>query len=498
MSVFARDNISQLVLKYVEWLERRRGCRRTSSTDKWQPVSCATVANYLNSLVAIVKFQLRQQLDKRDPLIDQLRNLRSQAESYSFTDKRFEKAHPEWCTWQELQVAREKCRSAFDEMDSSAEDGERDSRAYLLQLRELCLLCLFTICPPPRCSVIRLLEWDKTLVVSADQWQLDLTDITHAATRHKTHKRKGAMRLPLPKMLSPYLAKLKALSARGVSAVFPPGLLSSASSDTASEALMGTNSFTSFVKRTFRKYTPGGQAPNPSLLRSIFTTWLYSLRYDKEDDFLQKIKASSAKWKAHSQQVAGAVYNKEQVYQKREFALLLSFCEEYARRHAYDRQSGDAETEEAEADTTEPVRQKRKRSRAQSEANDSTEAFTVDKLIRVRVTERDGKQVLVQWEGYRRPTWEPYDSIQQQLPELVAELPTDDDMGKGPEDEEEDPLHSFVEHFITEHRIDSAFRWRPDRLNELEHAAACWVPPVHETADQLRRAIMSVVRGVGS
>ena len=186
MSVFARDNISQLVLKYVEWLERRRGCRRTSSTDKWQPVSCATVANYLNSLVAIVKFQLRQQLDKRDQLIDQLRNLRSQAESYSFTDKRFEKAHPEWCTWQELQVAREKCRSAFDEMDSSAEDGERDSRAYLLQLRELCLLCLFTICPPPRCSVIRLLEWDKTLVVSADQWQLDLTDITHAATRLHT------------------------------------------------------------------------------------------------------------------------------------------------------------------------------------------------------------------------------------------------------------------------------------------------------------------------
>ena len=492
MSVFALDNISQLVLKYVEWLERRRGCRRTSSTDKWQPVSCATVANYLNSLVAIVKFHLRQQLDKRDPLIDQLRNLRSQAESYSFTDKRFEKAHPEWCTWQELQLARERCRSAFD---SSAEDGERNSRAYLLQLRELCLLCLFTICPPPRCSVIRLLEWDKTLVALEDeQWQLDLSDVTHAATRHKTHKRKGAMRLPLPKMLSPYLVKLKALSARGVSAVFPPGLLSAASSDTAGEALMGTTSFTSFVKRTFRKYTPGGQAPNPSLLRSIFTTWLYSLRYDKEDDLLQQIKASSAKWKAHSQQVAGAVYNKEQVYQKREFALLLSFCEEYARRHAYDRQSGDAENEDKQADTVEPLekRRTRKRSRIQSETNESTEAFTVDKLLRVRVTERDGKQVLVQWEGYRRPTWEPYDSIQQQLPELVAELPTDDDMGEGREDE--DTVHGFVKQFITQHRIDPAFRWRPDRLNELEHAAACWLPPIHETADQLRRAIMSLVR----
>ena len=515
MGVFALDNISQLVLKYVEWLERRRGCKRVSPTDKWQPVSCATVANYLNSLVAIVKFQLCQQLDKRDPLIDQLRNLRSQAESYSFTAKRFEKAHPEWCTWAELQMAREKCRAAFDDMDSS-EDTDRDSRAYLLQLRELCLLCLFTICPPPRCSVIRLLEWDKTLVASgasAEQWHLDLTDVGHAATRHKTHKRKGALRLPLPKMLSPYLSKLRAASVRGVNAVFPPGLLSAVPTDStggtssASDALMDTHSFTYFVKRTFRKYTPGGQAPNPSLLRSIFTTWLYSLRYDTEDDFLQQIKASSAKWKAHSDRVAGAVYNKEQVYQKREFALLLSFCEEYATRHAYDRQSKDNENgEDEEADTTEPdptrqQRQTRKRSRPQSEVNNSTDseaAFTVEKLIRVRVSERDGKQVSVQWEGYRRPTWEPYESIQQQLPKLIAELEARHThhlrQGREDEEDEDDRLHSFVKHFIAEHHIDPAFRWRPDRLNELEQAAACWVPPIHETADQLRRAIMSLVR----
>ena len=51
MGVFELDNISRLVLEYVEWLERRRGSRPRSPTDKWQPVSCATVANYLNSLV---------------------------------------------------------------------------------------------------------------------------------------------------------------------------------------------------------------------------------------------------------------------------------------------------------------------------------------------------------------------------------------------------------------------------------------------------------------
>ena len=162
MTVFALPNISSLVLEYVEWLEQRRGSKRRAPDDhSFQPVSCATVSNYLNGLVSIVKFQLRHDLALREPLLDQLRNLRSQAESYAATQKRFEKVHPAWCSWPQLQLAREKCREAFDR---SADGDEHDSDAYLLQLRELCLLCLFTICPPPRCSIIRLLEWDKTLV----------------------------------------------------------------------------------------------------------------------------------------------------------------------------------------------------------------------------------------------------------------------------------------------------------------------------------------------
>ena len=186
MSVFTLPNISSLVLEYVEWLEQRRGSKRRASDDQsFQPVSCATVSNYLNGLVSIVKFQLRHDLTLRDPLLDQLRNLRSQAESYAATQKRFEKVHPAWCSWPQLQSAREKCREA---VDRSADDAY-DSDAYLLQLRELCLLCLFTICPPPRCSIVRLLEWDKTLVRSSREgrWVVDLTDPSHAASQHKTH-----------------------------------------------------------------------------------------------------------------------------------------------------------------------------------------------------------------------------------------------------------------------------------------------------------------------
>ena len=86
MSVFALPNINYLVLNYVEWLEQRRGAsKRQAAADNgvipFQPVSPATVANYLNGLVAIVKYQLQHDIHLRDSLLDQLRNLRSQAES---------------------------------------------------------------------------------------------------------------------------------------------------------------------------------------------------------------------------------------------------------------------------------------------------------------------------------------------------------------------------------------------------------------------------------
>ncbi len=331
MSVFTLPNINVLVLSYVEWLEQRRGNKRQAVDDTtFQAVSCATVANYLNGLVSIVKFQLRDDLRSRDHLLDQLRNLRSQAESYSMTQKRFEKVHPAWCSWQELQQAREKCRSAFDSRPGS-EAGDTD---YLLHLREVCVLGFFTICPPPRCSILRLLEWNKTLVQDAkDHWVMDLTDLSHAATRHKTHKKKGALLLPLPAVLYPYLTRLHQLSPGRRWA----GVPSRAAISSRHSPFMAPTGFTLFVKTTFGKYTEGGKTPNPSLLRSIFTTWLYGLQYDSDDTYLQEIKASSAQYKAHSEMVARTVYNKELVYQAKQFAQLLSFCERYSERFAYDR-----------------------------------------------------------------------------------------------------------------------------------------------------------------
>ena len=516
MSVFALPNINLVVLEYVQWLEQRRGSKARAADDaSFQPVSSATIASYVNNLISIVKFQLRHDLHLRDPLLDQLRNLRSQADSYAVTQKKFERVHPQWCSWQELQVAREKCRASFDELPKD----EQVNVSYLLHLREVCLLGFFTICPPPRCSIVRLLEWNKTLVQDASgRWAIDLTDLSHAASRHKTHKRKGAMLLPLPKCLYPYLALLRQSTPRGEGPVFP-----SSRRVASSVACMGPTSFTSFVKLTFSKYTDSGRGPNPSLLRSIFTTWLYGLQYDTEDPFLQEIKASSAKWKAHSEQMAVTVYNKDVIYQHKAFAQLLLFCETYSERFAYDRQverpmqatdshlRGEpraravSPADEGKAELSGHRRSSRKRSRVvaahSTDDGHDTEGdeYVVEAMLNIRVNKHGEKQVQVKWEGYNRPTWEPYQSMKQQLPDLLAKLESDlaeaDDVEEAQEarDDEESMVHAFLIGYVATHKVDRGYRWWPDRLNTLEMAAEAHNPRIRQTGQELRKKMMQLV-----
>ena len=282
------------------------------------------------------------------------------------------------------------------------------------------------------------------------------------------------MLLPLPKAVYPYLALLRQLTPRGEGPVFP------ASRRAASTSLsMSPGVFTSFVKATFSKYTEGGKGPNPSLLRSIFTTWLYGLQYDTEDAFLQEIKASSAKWKAHSEQMAATVYNKDLIYQHKAFAQLLLFCERYSQRYAYDRQASadqprvQAERsmtaagshlrgerrdrarsplQESEAESSSHGQSSRKRSREKASHNTNTgqdggaDEYVVEALLDVRVNKHGEKQVQVKWEGYHRTTWEPYQSMQKQLPDMLLRLENEVAKADGKEvrDDEDSTVHAFL------------------------------------------------------
>jgi hypothetical protein len=377
----------------------------------------------------------------------------------------------------------------------------------VLHLRELVVLCLLTICPPPRCSVVRLLEWGKTLVHDAaagGQWMIDLTDPAHAATRHKTHKKKGAMRLPLPKLIQPYLTQLREQShAIKGDALFPSRTTSSRISASGNMCL-GPSSFTRFVKATFVKYLEGGQAPNPTLLRSIFTTWLYGLRYDTEDVFVQQIKASSAKWKAHSEQVAASVYNKELVYQHQAFTQLLLFCEAYSARFAYDgitieQDPGSSATELTEPEAQHRGDERRSPRRKRKTPPPDTDKYVVEELVDVRIHRSGNKQVSVKWDGYLKCTWEPYESIQQQLPQMLRALEASlmDDLQNAEEqehDNERERVQRFLTKYVTTHGISSNDRWTPDRWAAFEHAVALQVPPLKVTNHRLQKNLMGLLR----
>ena len=83
------------------------------------------------------------------------------------------------------------------------------------QLQTLVLLCMYTIAPPARCSIVRLLEWDTTLVKSTTDPTRYVIDLRNnpdaAASKHKTvkHYRRGI--LPLPCMLTAHIDRLRQL-----------------------------------------------------------------------------------------------------------------------------------------------------------------------------------------------------------------------------------------------------------------------------------------------
>jgi Chromo (CHRromatin Organisation MOdifier) domain len=104
---------------------------------------------------------------------------------------------------------------------------------------------------------------------------------------------------------------------------------------------------------------------------------------------------------------------------------------------------------------------------AHSAATDTVE-YAVEKLIDVRMDDQAMKQVLVKWEGYRRRTWEPYESIQKQLYEMVEELEQQlssaicvdgmDDPSTGSGDNGTDSRRAFLQDYIDKHNIGASYR----------------------------------------
>ena len=204
------------------------------------------------------------------------------------------------------------------------------------------------------------------------------------------------------------------------------------------------------------------------------------------------------------------MYNKDVIYQHKVFAQLLLFCETYSERYAYDRQAQAERTtqvsessDKGNAELSGHRRSSRKRSRvvathgADAGQDADGDEYVVEAMLDVRVNKHGEKQVQVKWEGYNRPTWEPYQSMKQQLPDVLAKL--EDDLAEADDkeeaDDEERTVHAFLVEYIATHKVDRGYRWWPDRLNTLEMAAEAHNPRIRQTGQKLRKKIMRLVNG---
>ena len=77
----------------------------------------------------------------------------------------------------------------------------------------------------------------------------------------------------------------------------------------------------------------GPRQPPPSLLRSIFVTWLNSLPYADDREFLVELQQSAAEFQTHTLATANAVYDADVVSYERLLAL-TRVCERFAERVA--------------------------------------------------------------------------------------------------------------------------------------------------------------------
>jgi hypothetical protein len=178
----------------------------------------------------------------------------------------------------------------------------------------------------------------------------------------------------------------------------------------------------------------------------------------------------------------------------------------YSSRFAYDAGPGEEVRHQRQKSTrasTRPlVGKRRQRSEADASASvgQTTDAYVVEQLVDIREDGEGVKQVLVAWEGYRRRTWEAYDSMKEQLPKLVVQLEQqlrrandgDDDLE---DDDDVDDGRSFLQAFIAQHSISTTYRWTPDRIAALELAASLRSPPVKITVVELVKTAIALVRG---
>jgi hypothetical protein len=183
----------------------------------------SSIANYLNSLVVLAKFyfvdnplaDMSFTLERVDTefVLAGLRRVRAQTNAKAKTELLQKPLHAQWLSWSQCQQVRRACRVAYD----AAATGDHNSKSAKRLLKSLVCLMFYTIAPPPRCSIVRLLQWRTTLVKKRSdpsRYVIDLLNNPEApASQHKVSRRRPHFVCFLPLMsLIAVLADGQALS----------------------------------------------------------------------------------------------------------------------------------------------------------------------------------------------------------------------------------------------------------------------------------------------
>jgi len=355
--VFASaERLKPLVLSYLTWL---RGRRR---------VTYSTALGYLNSLVVFARFyaatregEAQHSFEGGDgsDVVAGLRRLRSHAHAQAQAERLQKPLHPDWIAWRTAQHARREAahtyrnqqdgflgrelRKLYRKLEKMRKKNEsvRGRRAQCIQiaahplfqsLQELIFLYVHTITAPVRVSIVRTLQFRTTFRKrrsDPSRYVINLKDNPNSpSASHKTaaHYRRAIFPMPKIECMTELidqrrLIKLSELNHNRHVFVNRFGKPFSSSA------------WTEFAKRAWREFAivdGRRRRPPPSLLRTIFVTWLNGIPYNEEDvSFLQQLQQSAADFQTHALATANSLYDKDaQSYDR--MLKLTELCEQFS------------------------------------------------------------------------------------------------------------------------------------------------------------------------
>ena len=244
-------------------------------------------------------------------------------------------------------------------------------------LQRLVCLCLHTVVPPVRVSIVRQLQFRTTFVKlrrDPSRYVIDLKNHPDSpAARHKTAAHYRGAILPMAKIdrITELIDELRACKTHPDRWVFV----------NQDGQPFSSSAWTQYVRRCWDGFAP--KHPPPSLCRTIFVTWLNGMPFHAKDKlFLEEVQERAARFQTHTLRTANLVYDKDaQSYER--MLELVEFCEQWCLQLGGS--GGDSplwdenlDSDDERFDSTAPVARRRRRQQQEAPPQDGKDEHEDD------------------------------------------------------------------------------------------------------------------------